>query len=46
MKRRKKIHKITKLCKQYCKENNVKIVFTSFKITNYLSDKDATPYFL
>ena len=46
MKRRKKIHKITKLCKQYCKENNVKIVFTSFKISNYFSAKDATPYFL
>ena len=38
--------KITKLCKQYYKENNVKIVFTSFKISNYSSAKDATPYFL
>ena len=38
--------KITKLCKQYCNENNVKIVFTSFKICNYFSVKDATPYFL
>ena len=38
--------KITKLCKQYCNENNVKIVFTSFKISNYFSVKDATPYFL
>ena len=38
--------KITKLCKQYCKENNVKIVFTSFKISNYFSVKDATLYFL
>ena len=38
--------KITKLCKQYYKENNVKIVFTSFKIRNYFSAKDATPYFL
>ena len=37
--------KITKLCKQYCNENNVKIVFTSFKISNYFSVKDATPYF-
>ena len=38
--------KITKLCKQYYNENNVKIVFTSFKISNYFSVKDATPYFL
>ena len=37
---------ITKLCKQYCKENNVKILFTSFKISNYFSAKNATPYFL
>ena len=33
----------TKLCKQYCNENNVKIVFTSFKIGNYFSVKDAHP---
>ena len=38
--------KITKLCKQYCKENNVKIVFTLFKISYYFSVKDATPYFV
>ena len=38
--------KIAKLCKQYCNENYVKIVFTSFKISNYSSLKDATPYFL
>ena len=38
--------KITKLCKQYCKENNVKTVFTSFKISNYFSVKDTPPYFL
>ena len=38
--------KITKLCKQYCKENNVKIIFTSFKISNYFSAKDATSYLL
>ena len=37
--------KITKLCKQYCNENNVKIVFTSFKVSNYFSVKDATTYF-
>ena len=38
--------KITKLCKQYCNENNVKNVFTSFKISNYFSAKDTTSYFL
>ena len=38
--------KITKLWKQYCKENNVKIIFTSFKIRGYFSAKDVTPYFL
>ena len=38
--------KITKLCKQYCKENIVKSVFISFKISNYFSVRDATPYFL
>ena len=37
--------KIWKLCQQYCKENNAKIVFTSFKISNYFSVKGATPYF-
>ena len=35
-----------KLWKQYCNENDVKIVFTSFKISNYFSAKDVTPYFL
>ena len=38
--------KITKLCKQYCNESNVKIVFTSFKISSYFSVKDATPHLL
>ena len=38
--------KITKLCKQYCNENNVKIVFTSFKKSNYFSVKNAPTYFL
>ena len=38
--------KITKLCKQYCKENNVKIVFTLFKISNCFSIKDAILYSL
>ena len=37
--------KITKLCKQYWNENNVKIVFNLFKISNYFSVKDAAPYF-
>ena len=37
--------KIAKLCKQYCNEDNVKIVFTSFKISNF-SVKDSTPYIL
>ena len=41
------VHKeITKLCKQYCKENNVEIVFNSLKISNSFSLKDGTPYFL
>ena len=38
--------KIAKLCKQYCKESNVKIVPNSFKISNYFSVKDATTYSL
>ena len=38
--------KITKLCKQYFNENNVKIVLTSFKRSNSFSFKDATLYFL
>ena len=38
--------KITKLCKQYCKENKVKILLTLFKISSYFSVKDATRYFL
>ena len=38
--------KITKLCKQYWNENNVKIVFNLFKISNYFSVKDATLYFI
>ena len=37
--------KLTKLCKKYYKENNVKIIFTSFKKNNYFSVKDATPFF-
>ena len=34
--------KRTKLCKQYCHENNVKIVFTSFKISNYFYQRRHT----
>ena len=37
--------KLTKLCKKYYKENNVKIIFISLKKNNYFSVKDATPYF-
>ena len=37
--------KIAKLCKQYCNEDNVKIIFTSFKISNF-SVKDSTTYIL
>ena len=33
-------------CKQFCKDADFKIVFTSFKINNYFSTKDKTPYFL
>ena len=30
-------NKLSKLCKQFCKENfNIKLVFNSFKIKNYL----------
>ena len=38
--------KLSKICKQFCKDANLKIVFTSFKINNYFSAKDKTPYFL
>ena len=38
--------KIAKLWKQYCNENNVKFVFTSFKVSNYFSVKNVTSYFL
>ena len=37
---------ITKLCKQNCKENNVKTVFNSLKISNSFSLKDGTLCFL
>ena len=38
--------KLSKFCKQFCKDADLKIVFTSFKINNYFSTKDKTPYFL
>ena len=38
--------KLSKICKQFCKDPDLKIVFTSFKINNYFSTKDKTPYFL
>ena len=32
------------VCKEFCKENfNIKVVFSSFKIINYFSYKDAIP---
>ena len=40
------VRKKIKLCKQYCKENNVKIVYTSVKISNYFTVKHARPFFL
>ena len=37
-------NKISKRCKEFCKENaNIKVVFTSFKIENYFSYKDPIP---
>ena len=38
--------KLSKICKQFCKDTDLKIVFTSFKINNYFSTKYKTPYFL
>ena len=36
--------KLLKLCKEVCKENvNIKLVFNSFKIKNYVSYKDLIP---
>ena len=37
--------KLSKICKQFCKDANLKIVFTSFKIKSYFSAKDKKPYF-
>ena len=37
-------NKISKLCKQFCKENfDIKLVFNSFQIKNYFSYKDPIP---
>ena len=36
---------MSEICKQFCKDPDLKIVFTSFKINNYFSTKDKTPYF-
>ena len=37
-------NKFAKLCKEFCKENfNIKPVFNSFKIKNYVSYKDPIP---
>ena len=34
-------NKLSKLCKEFCKENfNIKLVFNSFKIKNYFAYKD------
>ena len=36
--------KLSKLCKEFCKENfNIKLVFNSFKVENYLSYEDPVP---
>ena len=32
-----------KLCKEFCKEHNIKLVFNSFKIKIYFSNKDPIP---
>ena len=37
-------NKLARLCKQFCKENfNITLVFISFKIKNYFSNKDPIP---
>ena len=38
--------KLSKICKEFCKDADLKIVFTSFNINNYFSAKDKTLYFL
>ena len=37
-------NKLSKLCEEFCKDNfNIQLVFTSYKIKNYFSDKDPIP---
>ena len=37
-------NKLSKLCKEFCKENfNIKLVFNSFEIKSYFSYKDPIP---
>ena len=38
--------KLSKICKQFCKDTDLKIIFISFKINSYFSTKDKIPYFL
>ena len=38
--------KLSKICKHFCKDAGLTIVFTFFKINNYFSTWDKTPYFL
>ena len=38
--------KLSKICKQFCRDTDLKIVCTSFKIDKYFSTKDKTSYFL
>ena len=40
------VQKLSNICKQFCKDADFKIVFTSFKIINYFSAKDKTSFFL
>ena len=35
--------KINILCKRFCKDLNIKLVFTSFKIKNFFQNKDTIP---
>ena len=37
--------KLSKICKQFCKDADLKIVFTSFKVNSHFSTKDKTPVF-
>ena len=35
---------LSRISKQFCKDADLKTIFTSFKINNYFSSKDKTPY--